>query len=333
MASNLSKVERIQELNSTPLKAFVDSKAVFFSLMHLQNNLYMSSSKEDLLKFYSFFDSMDTLIDWMRKRPKGNFRFNIYHRDDRYIVVIPTVDSNSKFSKICLDDVYEGLTVIFVESGPNLYFNFSHNVNAGIKKAMEFNPEWIIVSNDDVYKIDEAEKLKTNLLQLNNSKTLIIKSIYGEEGYISRYNKLANLVMALNNKSRTTNLIEKRYGIIYRFYLKEKCTLKKILNKLFLSRCLEVKFTGSFFILSSLYCRSVNGEIFDEGYINGFEDVDFFVFATKKGSSMETIDFKVGFFGGKSLGSGEIRTKYRGIANRAYFNAKLESHNVSFDCH
>ncbi|MHB1807494.1 MAG: hypothetical protein ACYCR2_10930 [Thermoplasmataceae archaeon] len=333
MTFNLSKVNGLQELNSTSLsEATVYSKVFFLSLMHIQNNLYLSPNKEDILKFYSLFDSRDALINWMKDRPKGNLRFNIHHKDDRYIVVIPTVDSNNKFSKNCLYNVYEGLTVIFVESGPNLYFNFAHNMNEGIKKAMEFNPEWIIISNDDVYKIDDNEKLKISLLELDNYKTSIIKSTYGEEGYISRYNKLANFVMALNKKNRIPNLIEKRYGIVNRFYLKEKGLFKRILNKLFLSRCLEVKFTGSFFILSSIYCSSLNGEIFDENYINGFEDVDFFVFATKKNCLMETLDYKIGFFGGKSLGSGDIRTKFRGIANRAYFNLKLENCGLSSNC-
>ena len=36
-------------------------------------------------------------------------------------------------------------------------------MNVGISRAMEYNPRWIVISNDDMYKIDEVSILKGHL--------------------------------------------------------------------------------------------------------------------------------------------------------------------------
>jgi hypothetical protein len=59
-----------------------------------------------------------------------------------------------------------------VESGGkgDFYFNYAHNCNVGIKKAMEYNPKWVVMSNDDMNKIDEPSILKENLRKLQLEK-------------------------------------------------------------------------------------------------------------------------------------------------------------------
>jgi hypothetical protein len=145
---------------------------LFFSLMDYLNNLFMSNDPKDILRFYDFFDNRDQLIKWMKDRPKGNYRIVEFNRDENdIIVVIPTIDVNGKFAKTCRDDIFKGLLIIFVESGiGNYYFNYAHNCNAGIKKAMEYNPKWIILSNDDMYKIDDVEVLVNELSKLDPEK-------------------------------------------------------------------------------------------------------------------------------------------------------------------
>jgi len=58
------------------------------------------------------------------------------------------------------------LHIIFIESGgfKDCYFNFAHYVNLGLKKAIEYNPKWIIWSGNDIYKIDDVKVLKNAAL-------------------------------------------------------------------------------------------------------------------------------------------------------------------------
>jgi len=149
---------------------------IFFTLMDYLNNLFMSNDPKDILRFYDYFDNRDQLIKWMMERPKGNYRIVEFNNDENdIIVVILTMDVNGKFAKTCRDEIFKGLHIIFVESGVgNYYFNYAHNCNAGIKKAMEYNPKWIVLSNDDMYKIDDVEVLVKELSKLDNKYINII---------------------------------------------------------------------------------------------------------------------------------------------------------------
>ena len=109
----------------------------------------------------------------MKERPKGASYIHEVEGNKDIIVVIPTADFNGKYARTCREEIFKGLHMIFVESGgnPDPYFNYAHNSNVGIKRAMEYNPKWVVVSNDDMYKIDENEKLWDCLVELNNNRT------------------------------------------------------------------------------------------------------------------------------------------------------------------
>ncbi len=141
---------------------------LFFSLVDYRNNYFTSDDPNKIIEFYNGFENREQLIWWMKERPKGVANIHEVEGDKDIIVVIPTADFNGKYAKECRENIFKGLHIIFVESGeiPDPYFNGAHNVNIGIKKAMEYNPRWIVFSNDDVYKIDSVEKLKReNLLK------------------------------------------------------------------------------------------------------------------------------------------------------------------------
>ena len=65
---------------------------------------------------------------------------------------------------------------MFVESGGigDPYFNYAHNVNMGVSKALEYHPKWIVVSNDDI-QMDCIEKLIA-ILQSETQDVLISKN-------------------------------------------------------------------------------------------------------------------------------------------------------------
>jgi len=91
------------------------------------------------------------------------------------IVIIPTADFEGEYAKRCCEEIFKGLHIIFVVSGKgNNYFNYAHNCNVGINKAMEYNPKWVVLSNDDVVKIDEISSLIKELDGINSVKTMAV---------------------------------------------------------------------------------------------------------------------------------------------------------------
>ena len=141
------------------------NEEMYFSLVDYRNNYFTSSNPDKIIEFYNGFDNREQLIQWMRERPKGVANIYEVEGDRDIIVVIPTADFNGKYARECRDNIFKGLHIVFVESGevPDPYFNYAHNVNAGIKKAMEYNPKWVVVSNDDMNKVDEPSKLLEDL--------------------------------------------------------------------------------------------------------------------------------------------------------------------------
>ena len=111
-------------LNSSVFNRDESNIDLFFSTMHVRNELYESGQIEKIIEFYNSFQSTFELINWMKERPKGRYRIFVSRGDPDYLVVIPTIHPTSKFSQTCVNDIFRGMTVIFVESGRNLYFNY-----------------------------------------------------------------------------------------------------------------------------------------------------------------------------------------------------------------
>ena len=127
---------------------------LFFSLVDYRNNYFTSDDPNKIIEFYNSFGNRDQLIQWMRERPKGVANIHEVDGDKEIIVVIPTADFNGKYAKECRENIFKGLHMVFVESGGRVdfYFNFAHNCNVGLKKAMDYNPKYIIFTADDRYK-------------------------------------------------------------------------------------------------------------------------------------------------------------------------------------
>jgi len=136
--------------------------------MDYRNNYFLSSNPKDIIHFYEGFENREELIDWMKERPKGSCEIMEVEGEKEIIVVIPTADFKGEYAKRCREEIFTGLHIIFVVSGKgNNYFNYAHNCNVGIKKALEYNPQWIVVSNDDMYKIDDVSKIVKELRQVD----------------------------------------------------------------------------------------------------------------------------------------------------------------------
>jgi len=139
-----------------------DLPNLFFSLVDYRNNLFTSNDPKKIMEFYDSFENCDWFIEWMKERPKGaSYIYEVEGNKD-IIVVIPTADFNGKHARECRENIFKGLHIIFVESGGRdvFYFNHAYNCNLGIKKAMEYNPKWIVYSNNDMVKEDPIERLR-----------------------------------------------------------------------------------------------------------------------------------------------------------------------------
>ncbi|MGC9124196.1 MAG: hypothetical protein ACP5IB_09075 [Thermoplasmata archaeon] len=306
---------------------------LFFSLMDHLNNLFTSNDPEDILKFYDYFDNVDQLIKWMRERPKGNHRIIEFNKENNdIIVVIPTMDVNGKFALACKNDIFNGLHIIFVESGyNNYYFNYAHNCNAGIKKAMEYSPKWIVLSNDDMYKIDDITILKEKLLTLNNN---IIKVVFGSPTNYHSYPAMLSfprlsryILFSFLGKLRKYQLIlEKKYKV--RYFISPK----KGSYRLFFRKIFSLEAVGNFCIFSSNFIRELDNYLLDETYINGGEDLDLALKIAFDKISYSRVEFSIGDHLGSSLGKNTPQglrylkgtpRRLRDIANMAYFNSKI----------
>jgi hypothetical protein len=319
------------EIRSNLLQCPLDNNyKLFFSLMDYLNNLFISNDPKDILRFYDFFDNRDQLIKWMRERPKGNYRIVEFNKDENdIIVVIPTMDVNGKFAKTCMDEIFKGLHIIFVESGvSNYYFNYAHNCNAGIKKAMEYNPKWIVLSNDDMYKIDDVEVLKNELSKLEHEK---IDCVFTDE---SRYH---SYFVRIGQPRIYTSILRRRIISYKEWKIKEKIFKKyeiylyfggfknKFLTNLFYKNLVSFIITGSFGIFSGNFIKKIGNNPLDETYINGMEDIDLSLIINYN-YKFSFINYKIGDYSGMSLGNESVEGFPRGIrdfANWAYFNKKF----------
>ena len=211
---------------------------IFFSLVDYRNNYFTSDDPRKIIEFYNSFENRDQLIQWMKERPKGVATIHEVEGDRDIIVVIPTADFNGNFAKECRNNIFKGLHMVFVESAeiPDPYFNGAHNVNIGIKKAMEYNPKWIVFSGDDMVKVDDNAVLKRGLNNLDNEKIGLVYA-YPPSDYHSLKNAVVKprlirsiIHIGLQGLNKDlTYVIKKRFNVTY--ILVPDTIISRILHK------------------------------------------------------------------------------------------------------
>jgi hypothetical protein len=311
--------------------------------MDYLNNLFMSNDPKDILRFYDYFENRDQLIKWMKERPKGNYRIVEFNKDENdIIVVIPTIDVNGKFAKTCREEIFKGLHIIFVESGgfKDYYFNIAHCNNLGFKKAIEYNPKWIIWSGDDMYKIDDVEILKNELSKIDYKDYEVVfakeSNYHTIPCYIYKYNiynYIFDVLYLLLYKKYFYQLKLQQFKLINNFNVKywvrpnKNNKFKKILkliNKL-LDTIKNTDFIQmvDFVIFSSNLFKKFENFYYDETFINGSEEVDFSFKIKINKIKYKIINYQIGDFMGSSLGKDELRAM-RNTIGYVYFSYKFE---------
>ena len=297
---------------------------IFFSLIDYRNNYFTSNDPKKILEFYDGFDNRDQLIQWMRERPTGVATIHEVEGNKDIIVVIPTADFNGQYAKECRDNIFKGLHIVFVESAeiPDPYFNGAHNVNVGIRKAMGYNPKWVVFSGDDMYKIDEVTKLINVLSKLNSDE---IDCVLTKK---SLYHSIPKLIIKNNHVTNFVNLIRDGiYGKIIndtfkKFDVKILISEDRFVQRLF---CKVIRYEDfiDFGIFSRRFLIENGNKLFDETFINESEDSDLSLNIYYENKTVAHVDYKIGDLIGMSLGIGVDR-KMRAIAGLTYFNYKWD---------
>jgi hypothetical protein len=137
-------------------------------------NLWSSGTVEGLLKFYSLMTEPEQLFIFSRNRPSADIRLYRYNwdLDKRIILVVPTANFAHMLPRI--PNLFSGIPILFVESSGQ-FFNYSRSVNRGISEALKFNPDWIILSNDDVWPLHPLDRLTEQLSKVPDDALPVVK--------------------------------------------------------------------------------------------------------------------------------------------------------------
>lgn len=296
---------------------------LFFSLVDYRNNYFTSDDLNKIIEFYNGFENRDQLIQWMKERPNGIANIHEVEGDKDIIVVIPTADFNGKYAKECRDNIFKGLHIIFVESGevPDPYFNYAHNCNVGVRRAIEHNPKWVVVSGDDMIKIDDVSKLKEELKNIDNNETKYVaitpSSYHSQTTLIGKKTLLYNLFFFLQNgrEGKTRVNLKDRFSV----------TLERIPNtvisRLLVRNAIKITENGDFGIYSRELISTYHGNIFDEVFINAFEETELATRIYWDNFKWRRIGFSIGEYYGATLSTGLNRV-LREITGQIYISEK-----------
>ena len=303
----------------------VNEDKLFFSLADYRNNYFINNNPEKIIEFYNSFTDKSQLLEWMKNRPKGNSVIREIQGDKDIIVVIPTMDADGKLAQACKENIFKGLHIIFIESGyNNFYFNGAHNVNLGFKKALEYNPKWIIFSGDDMYKVDDVNKLMSELKTVNNEDKDIVftkPSLYhSSPERIGKRNLFFILYYLSTNKNKQRDLL-KLYNKYKIKYFPSPTTGKYSLLFKKGYTYLEIQ---DFAIYSSNFVAAKKGAVYDETFVNAAEDTDLSLMFSLNRQKLAVVDYKIEDMIGRSLGTG-IQRDIRSIAGLMYLNTKWEN--------
>ena len=295
---------------------------VFFSLVDYRNNYFTSDDPNKIIEFYNGFENRDQLIQWMRERPKGVANIHEVDGDKDIIVVIPTADFNGKYARECRENIFKGLHIVFVESGGkgDFYFNYAQNCNVGIRKAMEYNPKWVVVSNDDMKAVNNISTLveELNTPDLDRVDLVLCKKRMAKESitYIGKSTFLRSILFHLySNYTKNIKQIETVFSVnIFSHGA-------SILNKIIYRKNLKLRAVGDFAILNYKFIKH-KYELFDPVFINGNEDIDVALQLFLEGIRFGYTKFNIESVGGGSLGrKGRI---LKDLAGLIYLNYKIE---------
>ncbi len=314
----------------------------------VDEKLYSSNKYEDIRIFYECLNNVEEWINFSKNRPKADvkiYELNIEF-DKNVIVVVPTKDISKTKGRI--QSNFSSYFVIVVESSGQ-YFNFARSMNLGISKALNYNPYWVVLANDDLDWIGdhdlrniikdeksadillptviEENKIKPKFLDLYEQSTIFeslirILSLFG-------FFRIFPLTRAQSRYSRT-NLFKDKSSIHY-VQIPSNYTDRNFLYK-FIMRFEKFLFTRKLITIPQIQPISIikadilKGEKFDEVFINNGEDTDLAIRLTLHNYVISDFETTFTTMGSESLGKDVISSYRRNVQESAYVGYKL--HNI-----
>ncbi len=276
------------------------------------NSLFTSKNVEDVIKFYDHFDTPEQLIDWMKNRPSAPMKIYEVEGEKDIVVVIPTADHNGKLAKNCVENIFKGQQIIFVESnGP--FFNYARSCNFGLKYALKYNPKWIVLSNDDITRIGSTKLLKDKLFNVAGD-IISVKATNTGHFYDYYFVKSTFFFKIFNSlKRRHISHILSKFEVLYfgRTYR------HKFFDRLLYKKIAAIPLNSAFLVFSQEFLSSKNGFVFDEISINSCEDL--LIWLENSTVKLVPIDLPIEDIVGSSLGNSYVRL-LRDFNGLIYFN-------------
>ncbi len=288
------------------------------------NRLFTSKNPEDVMKFYSYFNTPRELIKWANNRPHGRAKIYEINGKRNVVVVVLTADHNGKYANNC-KKIFRGQQIIFVESGgaSDKFFNYSRNCNVGLNYAMRYKPKWVVLSNDDMYKIDDFSKLVGELQDIDNTKFDAAFHINDQRiVQIARRTLLSRLATKFSHRHRLMGGLFDKFGVKYTFLNKRGPFYMRATRIIYPKRLVKFANILDFCAFSRDFLKTQNKKLFDENFINGGEDFDVSLRIRK----LADISFRIGTYGARTIGY-DAATKLRRVVNRVYFFTKLDLSN------
>jgi GT2 family glycosyltransferase len=286
---------------------------------HMIEDMFSSEDPSIVEKIYSL--DRNTIIEWMRKRDTAPMKVWQTGNDD-IAVVVPTADVKSARAKEVMR-IFSGAKIVMVES-KGRFFNYARSVNKGVSVALESSPRWVVISNDDVHGVDDFKKLKDELSTSSKGMVLAKPSRYHSykvslievKPYFLKGMNFIGKLMKIP-PAEVYSYLQMKYGA--KLGVKTLTIIDSMIG-LMRNFAGEVKDSfvnaGSFMVLNR---RAINGKVFDETFINGYEDV---YLSMKMRNDIEIVNFRIKEERGASLGFGKLRF-YRLFVNEVYFNYLL----------
>ena len=264
------------------------------------NSLFTSKNVEDVIKFYDHFDTPEQLIDWMKNRPSAPMKIYEVEGEKDIVVVIPTADHNGKLAKNCVENIFKGQQIIFVESnGP--FFNYARSCNFGLKYALKYNPKWIVLSNDDITRIGSTKLLKDKLFNVAGDITSVKATNTGHfhDYYFVKSTFFFKIFNSL--KRRHISHILSKFEVLYfgRTYR------HKFFDRVLYEKITTIPLNSAFLVFSQEFLSSKNGFVFDEISINSCEDL--LIWLENSTVKLVPIDLHIEDIVGSSLGNSYLR--------------------------
>ena len=189
---------------------------------------------------------------------------------------------------------------------------------------MMYQPKWIIVSNDDMYKIDEVKLLKTELAQIENADI-----VYTAE---STYHSNSMQIIISNRLFfwylRLTSYGKWYVSICRRLKIKYFSIGTNLIKKFFFKSHLRYTELRSFMIISTNYIKRERFLVFDEMFINQAEDTDLSIRIGMSSIKKRKISYEIGNYIGSTFGMNNDR-RLRSLASLTYFSVKWEDRLVN----